>query len=258
LTEYLLSQSDSPDLERSRLRLLQEYHDPLSVRQLDAIGVGEGWRCVDVGAGGGSVTRMLADRVGGTGSVLALDLDTSLLESLASDRIEVRRHDLLSDSLAQAAFDLVHARLLLMHLPSRLRALRRLASAARPGGWVAAVDPDFTTVALSPSNLTWERTWSVLCDALIAGGWDPRYGARLCGDLRAAGLVDVQADYVASCDPGGSIVARLLSLTFERLRERIVALGADPEEIDESRRLLEDPANTIRSPTTCVARARRP
>ena len=257
MTEYLLSQQGSPDLERSRLRLLQDKHDPLSINQLDAIGVGEGWRCLDVGAGGGSVTRMLAERVGSTGSVLAVDLDTSLLEALVTDQIEVRRHDLLSDPLPQGEFDLVHARLLLMHLPSRLEALRRLAGAARLGGWVAAIDPDFTTVALSPTNLTWERAWSVFCDALVAGGWDPRYGARLCGDLRAVGLVDVQADYVASCDPGGSLVARLLSLTLERLREQMVALGADSEEVDQARRLLEDPTNSISSPTTCVARGRR-
>ncbi|HEY2435797.1 MAG TPA: hypothetical protein VGH93_01355, partial [Solirubrobacteraceae bacterium] len=38
----------------------------------------------DRGIGGGSVTRMLAERVGSTGSVLAVDLDTSLLEELAS------------------------------------------------------------------------------------------------------------------------------------------------------------------------------
>ncbi len=258
MTDYLLSQRDSPDLERSRLRLLQEYHDPLSIRQLHAIGVGPGWRCLDVGAGGGSVTRMLAERVGSTGSVLAVDLDTSLLEGQANDRIEVRRHDILSDPLSADAFDLVHARLLLMHLPSRLEALRRLVSAVRPGGWVAAIDPDFTTVALLPTTRTWERTWSVFYDALVAGGWDPRYGARLCSDLRAADLVEVQADYIASCEAGESIVSRLLSLTFERLRERMVALGADNDEIDESRRLLEDPANTINSPTTCVARARRP
>jgi hypothetical protein len=49
LTQYLLSQLEAPDLERSGLKLLQEYHDPWTVRQLEAIGVAEGWRCVDVG-----------------------------------------------------------------------------------------------------------------------------------------------------------------------------------------------------------------
>lgn len=258
MTEYLLSQQGSPDVERSRLTLLEALYDPLTIGELDAIGVGEGWRCLDVGAGGGSVTRILAERVGSTGSVLALDLDTSLLEGLATDRIEVRRHDLLSDPLPHDSFDLVHARLLLMHLPSRLEALRRLVAAARPGGWVVAMDPDFTTVALSPTNRTWERAWSAFNDALVAGGWDPRYGARLYGDLRAVGLVDVQAHFLAGCEPGGSLRARVLSLTFERLRERMVRLGADREEIDEARRLLEDSANTFSSQTTCVARARRP
>jgi SAM-dependent methyltransferase len=257
VTEYLLTRQELPDLERARLALLEEYHDPMTVRQLDAIGVGEGWRCLDVGAGAGSVTKMLAERVGPTGSVLAIDIDTSLLEPLATDRIAVRSCDIRSDPLPDDAFDLVHTRLLLMHLPSRLVALERLKRAARPHGWVAAIDPDFTTVELSPSDPTWERTWSAFLDAVVAGGWDPRYGTRLRRDLEAAGFADVQAEYVASCDPGGSLVPRLLSLTLERLRGRMLALGAADVEIDRSRQLLEDPTNTVFSPTTCVARARR-
>jgi ubiquinone/menaquinone biosynthesis C-methylase UbiE len=69
LTEYLLSQQDAAELERARLELLQEKHDPLTREQLDAIGVADGWRCLDVGAGGGSITRMLAERVGPTGRI---------------------------------------------------------------------------------------------------------------------------------------------------------------------------------------------
>ena len=245
-------------MERGRLALLEEYHDPLTVSQLDAIGVGEGWRCLDVGAGAGSVTRMLAERVGSTGSVLAVDLDTSLLDELASDRVEVRRHDVLSDRLPQAAFDLVHARLLLMFLSPRLGALQRLVNAARPGGWVASIAPDFTAVALSPTSLVWQRVWSQFLDAAIAGGWDPGYGARLFGDLRAAGLVELHAEYITRCSPGGSLPSRLLSLTLERLTERMVLLGADKGEIDQARRLLDEPASAITSPTTCMARGRRP
>ena len=258
LTEYVLSQQRSPDVERARLKLLEEYHDPLSAGQLNAIGVSEGWRCLDVGAGGGSVTRMLAERVGSTGSVLAVDLDTGLLEGLASNRVEVRRHDLMADQLPQDEFDLVHARLLLMFLSPRLGALERLVAAARPGGWVASLAPDFTTVAVSPTSLAWQRVWSRFLDAAMAGGWDPGYGARLCGDLHAAGLVDVHADYIARCYPGGSLPARLLSLTIERLRDQMVLLGADNDEIDAARLLLEDPANAYRGPTSCVAWGKRP
>jgi SAM-dependent methyltransferase len=257
-SEYVFSQRGSPDLERARLRLLEEYHDPLSAGQLDAIGVGPGWRCLDAGAGAGSVTRMLAERVGDAGSVLAVDLDTTLLGELASDRVEVRRLDLMSDPLPQAAFDLVHARLLLMFLSPRLTALERLVSAARPGAWVASTAPDFSSVAVSPASQVWQRVWSQFLDAAMAAGWDPGYGARLFDDLRAAGLVDAHADYIARRHPGGSLIARLLSMTVERLRDRMILLGADDVEIDDARRLLEDPARTVTSPTTCMARARRP
>ena len=258
MTECLFSQQRSPDVERTRLRLLEEYHDPLSAGQLDEIGVSEGWRCLDVGAGGGSVTRMLAERVGSTGSVLAVDLDTGLLEALASDRVEVRRHDLMSDQLPPDEFDLVHARLLLMFLSPRLGALDRLIGAARPGGWLALIAPDFTTVALSPASLAWQRVWSRLLDAAMAGGWDPGYGARLYGDLCAAGLADVHADYIGRCYPGGSLPSRLLSLTLERMREQMVRFGAAGYEIDEARQQLENPASTFTPPTSCVARGRRP
>jgi len=258
LTEYLLSQQDAAELERARLELLQEKHDPLTIRQLDAIGVADGWRCLDVGAGGGSVTRMLAERVGPAGRVLALDIDTNLLDRLASDHVEVRRHDLLTDGLGPETFDLVHARLLLMHLPARLQALERLMSAVRPGGWFAAIDPDFTTVDVVPRTPAWERTWSSFLDALIAGGWDPRYGARLCDDLLAVGAGDVQADYLAHREPGGSLTSRLLSLTLERLRPRMLPLGASDQEIDAARSLLEDSASRVRTVTTCAVRARKP
>jgi hypothetical protein len=187
-----------------------------------------------------------------------VDIDTGLLQAHASDRVEVRRHDLMRDQLPQAEFDLVHARLLLMFLSPRLDALCRLVSAARPGGWVASIAPDFTAVALSPNSLVWQRVWSRFLDAAMAGGWDPAYGARLPSDLQAAGLVEVHANQIARCAPGGSLASRLLSLTIERLRERLILLGADHQEIDEARRLLESPASRVSTPTTCVAHGRRP
>jgi SAM-dependent methyltransferase len=254
---YVLSQRSSPDVERKRLGLLEEFHDPLTVNQLDSIGVGEGWRCLDVGAGGGSVTRILADRVGSTGSVLAVDLDTSLLDELASSLVEVRRLDLMSDQLPEGQFDLVHARLVLMFLSPRLGAVERLTSLARPGGWVASIAADFATVAVSPASLLWQRVWSLFLDAALAGGWDPGYGARHCADLRGAGLTDVHADHISRSYPGGSLPARLLSLTLERMREGMIRLGGDGGEVDEAQRLLEDPANTLTSPMSCVARGRR-
>src|SRR5580765_282748 len=108
--EYTLEQTGAEDFERARLALLEEVCDPHTIRQLDAIAVGDGWRCLDAGAGAGSATRLLAERVGDAGSVLAVDLDVRLLDGLAGDRVEVRQHDLLVDPLPEGAFDVVHAR----------------------------------------------------------------------------------------------------------------------------------------------------
>jgi SAM-dependent methyltransferase len=258
MTEYALAQEGSEQQERARLALLEQMFDPHTVRQLDAIGVGEGWRCLDVGAGGGSATRLLRERVGGTGSVLAVDLDTRLLEPLAGDRVEVRRHDLLSDSLPESEFDLVHARNLLMHLPSRLQALRLLLEAVRPGGWLAVCEPDFTEQSVTPSPMDWRRVWSAFLDAAVASGWDPGYGGRLIGDLEALGVAQLHADTIVHHTPGGSVPPLLFAGTLERMRARMLSLGARAEDLAVAQTLLADAGTTYRGPTITVAWARPP
>jgi SAM-dependent methyltransferase len=257
MAEYTLAQEGAEELERARLDLLEKFSDPLTLRQLDAIGVDEGWRCLDVGAGAGSVTRFLAERVGDAGYVLAVDLDVRLLEPLESDRVEVRRHDLLADPLPPAAFDLVHARHLLMHLPSRLDALRRLLAGVRPGGWLAVCEPDFTAQSVAPPSRAWLRAWTAFCDAAVAGGWDPGYGARVMGDLEALDLSQLEGETLVRHVRGGSAFARLFAGSLERLRARMLDLGAADQDIVETQRLLHDPGILYTAPVVTTAWARR-
>jgi ubiquinone/menaquinone biosynthesis C-methylase UbiE len=257
VTEYVLSRFAAEDLERERLELLGRFLDPLSTRLFDAIGVTEGWRCLDVGAGGGSSTRLLAQRVGETGSVVATDLDTRLLEPLAGGCVEVWRHDLVVDPLPEAEFDLAHVRFVLMHIPSRFEALRRIVSSVRPGGWLAVMDPDFTDIRVSPATPASERTWSAFLDATVAAGWDPSYGARLYRNLESLELEEIEAEYLVS-EGLARDRARLTGLLLERLRTKMHEQGVTDADVDEARRLLEDPATRFRSPVTTLARARRP
>ena len=69
--------------ERRRLELLEQCLDPMTTRSLDAIGVEKGWRCLELGGGAGSITRMLCERVGPAGRVTAVDLDTRFLDESA-------------------------------------------------------------------------------------------------------------------------------------------------------------------------------
>src|SRR3954453_13258396 len=64
----------------TRFGALAELFDPSTFRHLRARGVGTGWRCWEVGAGGRSVPDWLAQHVGPSGHVLATDIDTSWLE----------------------------------------------------------------------------------------------------------------------------------------------------------------------------------
>ncbi len=59
--------AEHSDVERARLTGLEAMFDPVTFEVLARLGVGPGWRCADVAAGGGSVARWLADRVGPPG-----------------------------------------------------------------------------------------------------------------------------------------------------------------------------------------------
>src|SRR5688572_25415246 len=119
--------------------------DPITRRHLDGRGVGDGWRCLEVGAGTGTIARWLSDEVGPKGRVLATDISLKLMEGLEADNLEIRQHDILTEALPDEEFDLIHCRLVLEHLPGRLEALARMAAALAPGGWLIVEDITFGT-----------------------------------------------------------------------------------------------------------------
>src|SRR5438477_229199 len=102
------------------------------------------------GAGGGSIALWLAEQVGPSGSVLATDIDTRFLEGLARPNLAIRRHDIATDALPEAAFDLVHARFVLVHVPQRDTALQRMVRALKPGGWLVVEEPGAPVVQPEP------------------------------------------------------------------------------------------------------------
>jgi ubiquinone/menaquinone biosynthesis C-methylase UbiE len=95
---YFAAQAEALD-EVARLQLIEAECDPQTFRFLDALGVGVGWRCLEVGAGAGSVVRWLSRRVGPSGQVVAADIDPKFLGQPHEPNIEVRRFDITSDGL---------------------------------------------------------------------------------------------------------------------------------------------------------------
>ena len=131
---------------RRRLALLEHSLDPSTFRRLEAIGVAPGWRCLDVGAGGGTVCEWLCRRVGPTGRVTAMDLDARFLRALDYANLDVREENVVDADLPSGTFDLVHTRWTLMHIPERERVLQKFADCLAPGGTLFLEEPDSISV----------------------------------------------------------------------------------------------------------------
>jgi SAM-dependent methyltransferase len=220
-----------------RLAALSRLFDPATFRYLERLGITGGWNCWEVGAGGPGVPAWMARRVAPGGSVLATDIDLAWVEEGESVDFDVRRHDVGLEPPPPGPFDLVHARLVLVHVPRRAEALTAMVEVLRPGGWLLVEDAD---PALQPLTCIDEsgpeqvlanklrRDFRVL---LAERGADLSYGRTLPRVLRRAGLVDVAAD--AHFPVGGEDCAVLERATVEQIRTRLVSGGlATDREID--------------------------
>jgi SAM-dependent methyltransferase len=239
--DYVLDQGFGE--ERKRLSGMESLWDSGSRALLDELGLGSGSRCLEVGAGGGSMVEWMASR---GAKVTAIDIDTRFIESLASDSIEVRRVDLRTDPLPQAEFDLVHARLVLEHLSDRRQILDRLVATLKRGGWMVIEDYDWTNYGFEDGSRGTSDIGDAIFEFMAAAGFERDYGRRVVGDMEAAGLTDLRGEGRARLIDSTSPGFDFFRLSFESLRDAIVKAGLlSPEEadaattvFDEDRRLL--------------------
>ena len=191
------------------------YRRPLATA-LDRLGLREGWRCVDVGAGGGDVTVALAEIVGRDGRVYAVDSDPHARDDVAKAAAETGQAQVIA--LTQGAeeltlpepVDLAFCRFLLLHVVDPVRVLARMGAATRPGGWIVAQEPITSAGRVGGRPLA------------MPDARDPDVGAVLPALALQAGLdiVDAWAEAPAGVGPGP--VADYLELLTE------VSPGDDP------------------------------
>jgi SAM-dependent methyltransferase len=221
-----------------RFWALAELFDPSTFLHLERLGIAAGWQCWEVGAGGPSVTSWMAGRVGTTGSVLATDIDVSWMGERDGCGFEVQRHDVGLEQPPPGPFDLIHARLVLVHVPQRSAALRSMIEVLRPGGWLLIEDADPALQPLicpdeyGPAQRLANKLRGDFRALLAERGADLSYGRTLPRVLRDGGLVDVAADaYFPVTSPACAVLERA---TVEQTRDRLVAnrLATD-EEIDQ-------------------------
>ena len=219
--------------EQHRLALIEKCYDPMTIARLTELGVAAGWNCLEAGAGGGSIARWLRDRVGPTGRVVAIDLDTRWFAD--EPGIEVRQIDIMSDEIERDAFDVVHCRLLLHHLRGKqVEAVRRLASTLRLGGVLISSECYFGAMRASCTR-AFAELWRGLYAALPNADYD--WPASLPATLQAAGLDAVEARGEVGFVRGATPEAEILRLSVEAMRGRMpddIDIEAGLEVLDDS------------------------
>jgi len=236
--------------EGARLAELQGLHDEGTVRRLRELGTAPGWRCLELGAGGGSIARWMAARVGPSGAVTAVDGDAAQLWALAAEaeNLSVVEDDLTTMSFPESAFDLIHSRSVLMHVDDADAVVGKLVPALRPGGVVlfeeadgapvtTAVDPPAPFVAVM---MPLARRWS--------------WARRLPALLERIGLQEVRDDVRDGPITGGTPVGAFWQHTLRSIRglltdpdsaRRAGGTAVDDATFDAMLALLDDPSFVV-------------
>ena len=196
---------------------------------------------------------MLAERTSPGGRVVGLDADpahTAMAAEFAAGRglsdVEIMTADARSTGLASGSFDLVHARTLLVNVPEPAGVTAEMMRLARPGGWVASMEPDTEYGRCYPPHPAYDRLCEIFTVVFRRNGADPWIGRRVPELLRQAGLEDVQVEARVQIYPPGNS-RRTIRLDLVRgMRPQVLEMGvASVQELDEldtvARAHLQDP-----------------
>lgn len=230
--------------EEERLSSLASAFDPASQAVLRNLGVGPGWSCLDVGAGGGTVTTWLAETTKDARQITALDRDTSLLQHLESTGLNIVEADVTDPALDLGRqFDLVYARFLLMHMRERDTLLDRLASWVKPGGLLVVSDALSTGGELSPHHAfrrTIQALWQTMADTI---GTDRHCAARWPRRFVELGMTDVGLATHLPLLGYDKSFTRFLEATLLQSKERMLERGLTEQDFDDARAHINEPFN---------------
>jgi ubiquinone/menaquinone biosynthesis C-methylase UbiE len=220
---------------------------------LDRVKLRRGDSAIDLGCGPRGVIELLHPRVSPGGRVVGVDGDPAhvamareLVATRALSDVQILEGDARHTGLRADSFDLVHTRTLLITVPEPAEVLTEMVRLARPGGWVASLEPDCEHTLYYPHHPALARLHELFMVAFSRNGADPLIGRRLGELYRQAGLEDVSLEARVAVHPAGHSRRTVLPDLVRAMRPQILALGAaDEHELDEldatARQHLENP-----------------
>jgi SAM-dependent methyltransferase len=230
---------------KARLDVLSSVMREATTSLLLRAGVVPGDWCVDVGCGGGNVSRQLARLVGPRGTVVGVDLDPEVL-ALARHGVgnegltNVRFHVGDATNVPGGPYDVAYARFLLSHVGDPTAVLSAMVASLASGGLVIVEDTDFCGGFCYPESRAYRRLGELVRETVRRRGGDADIGPALPSLLRAAGIEEVAVGVAQPTGLGGD-VKDLMRLTLERIWESILEEGvASPAELEQIHADLRD------------------
>ncbi|HEY2433497.1 MAG TPA: methyltransferase domain-containing protein [Vicinamibacterales bacterium] len=208
-----------------------------------------GLRCLDLGCGQGNTTRLLSAALGAA-ECIGVEYDPAMVDFASTQPnpagVSFQHGDVTRLAFADASFDVVFCRYLLIHLTDPMAGVREMMRVVRPGGYAVAFEGDFVAEASDPESSALpliNRLWNGLFQS-------PRCGRRLVRYFRDAGASRIQAGAVVVFEHDSALVKRTYRLTAEAAgplaRDRGILSDSElVEMIDGLTRLEEDPASVL-------------
>jgi SAM-dependent methyltransferase len=255
--------------EEHRLQQQRAVLTAHSAALLDRVPLPPGGSAVDLGCGPAGILDLLSARAGPGGQVTGVDLaDRYVLTARAFagrhglDNVQVLTADARHTGLPAATFDVVHARLVLANISRPDQVAAEMARLAKPGGWVAALEPDLLGLCYPPHPAVDQLT-KLFATAIRHDGADPHLGRRLPHLFRAVGLADARAEARTDVYPAGHPQRTVLLDLARAIRPKIVMHAlAGEDELDRldaaARRHLAHPDTLIAPVTYFLAWAHKP
>lgn len=257
MPDYLFATATAtPDVEVTTsvmMRSLAAMLDPFSTNRIEAADIPEDARCLVLGVGASQIASRLAD-LAPNGVVHATDIDHE--HTVPDERVRLLTHYLGGQPLPAGPWDVIHARLLLNHLPDRDTHLAALADALNPGGilvveeftgtWntsvLAAPDPgdDPSEWGWAEANRLYTAYHLAFQNVLIAADLDLSWSRRVHTAMLNLGL-EVDTVPHSQTWSGNSPGTQLPWATAALLRDKLIAHGMPAADIDAFRTLLTHP-----------------